>query len=65
MRCNNCGFVHEVYRAAEAEAFGEVTLVIVTTDVALKIYGKAASRGSPATRLMRMKKAIAVIVDEI
>ena len=55
----------EVYQTAEAEAFGKVALVIVTTDVALNIYGKAASHGSPAMRLMKQKKAIALILDEI
>ncbi|MFM7983342.1 MAG: hypothetical protein ACKPKO_28870, partial [Candidatus Fonsibacter sp.] len=38
----------EVYQTAEAEAFRIVALVIVTTDVALNKYAKAASHGSPA-----------------
>ena len=53
-----------MHRASEAEAFGKVALVIVTTDVALNIFGKAASSGSPAMRLMRLKKPIALIMDE-
>ena len=53
MQCNCCGF-STVYWAAEAEAFGKVALVIVTTDVALNICGKAASSGSPAMRRMRL-----------
>jgi hypothetical protein len=56
---------HEAYGVAEAEALGKVALVLVTTDVALKIYGKAASGGSPAMRLMKQKKATALIMDEI
>ena len=54
-----------MYLATEAEACAKVALVIVTTDVALNIYGKAASHGSPAMRLMKQKKAIAPILDEI
>ncbi|MFM7985683.1 MAG: hypothetical protein ACKPKO_40860, partial [Candidatus Fonsibacter sp.] len=55
----------EVYLATEAEAFGKVALVIVTTDVALNIYGKDGSHGSPAVRLTKQKKVIALIMDEI
>ncbi|MFM7984338.1 MAG: hypothetical protein ACKPKO_33940, partial [Candidatus Fonsibacter sp.] len=43
---------HDAYRAAKAEVFGKVALVIVTPDMALHSYGKAASRGLPAMRLM-------------
>ncbi|MFM7979707.1 MAG: hypothetical protein ACKPKO_10360 [Candidatus Fonsibacter sp.] len=57
--------VFEVYQTAEAEAFGKLALVIVTTDVALHIYGKPASHGSPAMRLMKQKKASALILDKI
>ena len=42
----------EVYLAAEAEAFGNVALVSVTTGVALNMYGKAASRGTKAVALI-------------
>ncbi len=40
-------------RAAEAEVFGKVALIIVTSDVALHLDGKAASRAPPAMRLMK------------
>ncbi|MFM7980268.1 MAG: hypothetical protein ACKPKO_13215, partial [Candidatus Fonsibacter sp.] len=56
---------HDAYKAAEAEGFGEVTLIIVTPDKALRLYGKDASRGLPAMRLMKQKKAIALTMDEI
>ncbi|MFM7979733.1 MAG: hypothetical protein ACKPKO_10495, partial [Candidatus Fonsibacter sp.] len=54
-----------MYQTAEAEAFGKVALVIVSTDVALNIYGKSASHGSPAMRLMRQKTGIALITGEV
>ena len=52
------------YRAAEAEVFGKVALIIVTPGMALHLYGKAASHGFPATRLMQQKTAVALIMDE-
>ena len=55
---------HEVYRSAEAEAFGKAALVVVSTDVVVNIDGKAASCGSPAMR-MKHKKAGALIMDAI
>ena len=42
-----------------------MALVIVTTDVALNIYGKAAPHGPPPMRLMEQKKATALIMDLI
>ncbi|MFM7985952.1 MAG: hypothetical protein ACKPKO_42215, partial [Candidatus Fonsibacter sp.] len=53
----------EVYLAAEAEAFGKVALVIVTAGVALNIYGKDASHGSPAMQLHKQNNPIALIMD--
>ena len=46
---------HQAYTDGEAAAFARVALVLVTTDVALKIFGKAAASGSPAVRLLRKK----------
>ena len=46
---------HEAYRVAEAEALEKVALLVVTTDVALNIYGKAAISTLPAMRLTRRK----------
>ncbi len=43
---------HEVRKSTEAEDFGKVALVVVTTDVAVNIYNKAASHGLPAVRLL-------------
>jgi hypothetical protein len=56
---------HEAYGQAEAEALGKVAVVLVTTDVALKLCGKAANAGSPAARLMKKKQPAALIMDEM
>ena len=42
-----------------------MALVIVARGVALNIFGKAASSGSLAMRLMRLKKAIVLIMNNI
>ncbi|MFM7989564.1 MAG: hypothetical protein ACKPKO_60640, partial [Candidatus Fonsibacter sp.] len=55
---------HNACKATEAEAFGKVTLITVTPDMALHLYGQAASRGSPAMRLVKQRKAIALIMDK-
>ena len=39
--------------------------LVVTTDVALKSYAKAAAPTSPAMRLTSIKKAAALLMDEI
>jgi len=56
---------HKAYGQAEAEALGKVAVVLVTTDVALKLCGKAANAGSPAARLMKKKQPAALIMDEM
>ncbi|MFM7981837.1 MAG: hypothetical protein ACKPKO_21215 [Candidatus Fonsibacter sp.] len=53
------------YKTAEAEVFGTIARITVTPDMALHLYGKAASRGLPAMWLMQQKTAIALIVDKI
>ena len=43
---------HSAYLEAEEAAFRQVAVLLVTTDVALKIFGRASTPGSPAARLM-------------
>ena len=47
---------HQAYSAAEEAALRQVALLLVTSDVALKIFGRAATPGSPAVKLLRHKK---------
>jgi hypothetical protein len=56
---------HAAYVRAEADALGKVAVVLVTTDVALKLCGKAANAGSPSARLMKKKQPAALIMDEM
>ncbi|MFM7989317.1 MAG: hypothetical protein ACKPKO_59385 [Candidatus Fonsibacter sp.] len=42
-----------------------MALIIDSPDMALHLYGKAASRGLPATRLMQQNTASAIIMEEI
>ena len=56
---------HEVLWVAAQKALEQAALLVVTTDVALKIYGRAAVPTSPASRLMRLKQAAALLMDEI
>ena len=56
---------HEAYDQEEAVALGKVAVALVTTDVALKLWGKAANPGSPAARLMKKKQPTALIMDEM
>jgi hypothetical protein len=46
---------HLAYLEAEEAAFRQVAVLLVTTDVALKIFGRASTPGSPAARLMKTK----------
>ena len=46
---------HLAYLEAEEVAFRQVAVLLVTTDVALKIFGRASTPGSPAARLMNKK----------
>ena len=52
------------YLEAEEAAFRQVAVLLVTTDVALKIFGRASTPGSPAARLMK-KRSTALILDEM
>jgi hypothetical protein len=56
---------HEAYEQEEAVALAKVAVVLVTTDVALKLCGKAANPGSPAARLLKKKQPAALIMDEM
>ena len=42
-----------------------VAVLLVTGDVALKIFGRCATPGSPAARLMREKQSTALLLDEM
>jgi hypothetical protein len=44
---------HTEYGIAEAEVLGKVAVMLVTTDVALKLYGRSGTPGSPAARLLQ------------
>ena len=44
---------HLAYFEAEEAAFRQVAVLLVTTDVALKIFGRASTPGSPTARLMK------------
>jgi hypothetical protein len=52
------------YLEAEEAAFRQVAVLLVTTDVALKIFGRASTPGSPAARLMK-QKSTTLILDEM
>ena len=55
---------HQAYAEAEEAALRRVAVVMVTMDVALKIFGRAAAPGSPAAKLMSRKQSSALILDE-
>ena len=42
-----------------------VAVLLVTVDVALKIFGRAATPGSPAARLLKEKQPAALILGEM
>ena len=46
-------------------ALRRVAVLLVTTDVALKIFGRAATPGSPAARLLTQKQPTALVLDEM
>ena len=56
---------HEAYSEAEAACLRRVAVLLVTTDVALKIFGRAATPGSPAAKLMKQKQSSSLILDEM
>ena len=56
---------HQAYAEAEETAFRRIAVLLVTTDVALKILGRMATPGSPAARLLRLKPSSALILDEM
>ena len=55
---------HLAYLEAEEAAFRQVAVLLVTTDVALNVFGRANTPGSPAARLMTTKSS-ALILDEM
>ena len=55
----------EAFRVVAAQALEKVAYLVVTADVALKIFAKAATPSSPAMRLMGLKKVTALMKDEI
>ena len=55
---------HQAYSEAEAAALRRVAVLLATTDVALKLFGRAATPGSPAARLLKQRKSAALILDE-
>ena len=56
---------HQAFSEAEEAALRRVAVLLVTTGVALKIFGRAAAPGSPAAKLMRRKQSSALILDEM
>ena len=40
-------------------------MLLVTTDVALKIFGRAATPGSPAAKLLKQRHSSALILDDL
>ena len=45
----------QAYSEAEAAALRRVAVLLATTDVALKTFGRAATPGSPAAKLLTQK----------
>lgn len=56
---------HEAHYGAEEAAITGICVVMVTTDVGLKLLGKTASPNSPAARVLKKKRSTALIMDEI
>ena len=46
---------HQAHSEAAAAALRRVAVLLVTVGVALKIFGRAATPGSPAARLLKEK----------
>ena len=46
---------HQGCSEAEVAALRRVAVLLATTDVALKIFGQAATPGSPAEKLLKQK----------
>ena len=46
-------------------ALEQIAQLVVATDVALKLYAKAVVPTSPASRLLKLKQAIASLIDEL
>ena len=57
---------HQAHSLAAAAALCRVAVLLVSGDVALKIFGRCATPGSPAARLLKEKKQnTALILDEM
>ena len=56
---------YEAFRVATQEALEKVALLVVSTDMALNIYAKAAVPTLPAMRLMQRKKAMALMMEAV
>ena len=56
---------HQACSKAEVAALRRVAVLLATTDVALKIFGRAATPGSPAARLLKQRKSATLILDEV
>ena len=56
---------HQAHSLAAAAALRRVAVLLVTVDVALKIFGRSATPGSPAARLLMGKQSTALILDEM
>ena len=56
---------HPAHSEAAAAALHRVAVLLLTTDVALKIFGRAATPGSPAARLMRENQPTALLLGEM
>ena len=56
---------HQACSEAEAAALRRVAVLLATTGVALKIFGRAATPGSPAARLLKQRKSATLILDEV
>ena len=56
---------HQAYSEAEEAAPRRVAVLVVTMDVAPKIFGRAAAAASPAAKLLRRQQSSALILDEM
>ena len=55
----------QAYQSAVEAALQKVAVVLTTTDAALKIFAKSANSSSPAARVMKKKRPLAIIMDEM
>jgi len=57
--------LHAEYDRVETDTLSKVAVVLVTTDMALKLCGQFAMLRSPAARLMKKKQPSCIIIDEM